>query len=189
MQVCAHFEVCFFGVIWNSSRVWSVAWVKCSHVTSHALCCSDRAFVPFFASLTCERNVLLVIARYTVRNVLLVIARYTVRNVLLVTARYTVRNVLLVIARYTVRNVLLVIARYTLYGCWLRWEVCAKVMTRTLDFWRRNYFFLIFEHTVHKMWIIQEPNTLESWNKLHLERRKNGEYIPCLKYSVPIFVE
>jgi len=81
------------------------------------------------------------------------------------------------------------------------------------------------------MWIIQEPNTLELWNKLHFEekkrrvytmfkifstnicwiniqnvnntgtkyvrimkqtafwRGKNGECIPRLKYSVPIFVE
>ena len=39
------------------------------------------------------------------------------------------------------------------------------------------------------MWIIQEPNTLELWNKRHFEEEKNGEYIPCLKYSVPIFVE
>jgi hypothetical protein len=30
---------------------------------------------------------------------------------------------------------------------------------------------------------------LELWNKLHFEEGKNGEYIPCLKYSVPIFVE
>jgi len=30
---------------------------------------------------------------------------------------------------------------------------------------------------------------LELWNKLHFEEEKNGEYIPCLKYSVPIFVE
>ena len=47
--------------------------------------------------------------------------------------------------------------------------------------------FLILAHTVYKMWIIQEPNTLELWNKLHFEGGKNGEYIPCLKHSVPIF--
>jgi len=58
----------------------------------------------------------------------------------------------------------------------------------TLIFWRRNYFFLILAHPVHKMWIIREPNTLELWNKLHFEG-KNWEYIPCLKYSIPIFVE
>jgi len=59
-----------------------------------------------------------------------------------------------------------------------------------LTFWCRNYFFLILSHPVYKMWIIQEPNTLELWNKMHSEEeKKNGEYIPCLKYSVPIFVE
>jgi len=31
---------------------------------------------------------------------------------------------------------------------------------------------------------------LELRNKLHFEKKKeNGEYIQCLKYSVPIFVE
>ena len=50
-------------------------------------------------------------------------------------------------------------------------------------------FFKFLAHPVYKMWIIQEPNTLELWNKLHFEKEKNREYIPCLKYSVPIFVE
>ena len=50
-------------------------------------------------------------------------------------------------------------------------------------------FFLILAPLVYKMWIIQEPNKLELWNKLHFEGKKKGEYIPCLKYSVPIFVE
>jgi len=50
-------------------------------------------------------------------------------------------------------------------------------------------FCLILAHPVYKMWIIQEPNTLELWNKLHFEEKKNWEYIPCFKYSVPIFVE
>jgi len=44
-------------------------------------------------------------------------------------------------------------------------------------------------HSVYKMWIKQEPNTLELWNKLHFEEKKKAQYIPCLKYSVPIFVE
>ena len=39
------------------------------------------------------------------------------------------------------------------------------------------------------MWIIQEPNTVELRNKLHFEDEKKGEYIPCLKYSVLIFIE
>ena len=33
-------------------------------------------------------------------------------------------------------------------------------------------FFLILAHSVYKMWIIQEPNTLELWNKLHFEEKK-----------------
>ena len=41
-----------------------------------------------------------------------------------------------------------------------------------LTFWSRNYFFLILEHPVYKMWITQEPNTLELWNKLHFEEEK-----------------
>jgi len=41
-----------------------------------------------------------------------------------------------------------------------------------LAFWRRNYFFLILAHPVYKMWIIQEPNTLELWNKLLFEEEK-----------------
>ena len=40
-----------------------------------------------------------------------------------------------------------------------------------LTFWRWN-IFLILAHTVYKMWIIQEPNTLELWNKLHFEEKK-----------------
>ena len=30
---------------------------------------------------------------------------------------------------------------------------------------------------------------LELRNKLHFEEKKKGDYIPCLKYSVIIFVE
>jgi len=30
---------------------------------------------------------------------------------------------------------------------------------------------------------------LELRNKLHFEAEKKGDYIPCLKYSVPVFVE
>ena len=33
---------------------------------------------------------------------------------------------------------------------------------------------LILAHPVYEMWIIQEPNTLELWNKLHFERDKKG---------------
>jgi hypothetical protein len=33
-------------------------------------------------------------------------------------------------------------------------------------------FFFILAHPVYEMWIIQEPNTLELWNKLHFEETK-----------------
>ena len=33
-------------------------------------------------------------------------------------------------------------------------------------------FFFNFGTPVYKMWIIQEPNTLELWNKLHFEEKK-----------------
>jgi len=32
--------------------------------------------------------------------------------------------------------------------------------------------FLILAHPVYKMWIIQEPNKLELWNRLHFEDKK-----------------
>ena len=61
---------------------------------------------------------------------------------------------------------------------------------KLLNCWWQNYFFFILARPVYKMLIIHEPNMLELWNKLHFEKEeKNGEYIPCLKYSVPIFVE
>ena len=33
-------------------------------------------------------------------------------------------------------------------------------------------FFKILAHPVYKMWIIQEPNKLELWNKLHFEEKE-----------------
>ena len=36
---------------------------------------------------------------------------------------------------------------------------------------RRN-FFLILAHPVYKMWIKQEPNMLELWNKLNFEEKE-----------------
>ena len=33
-------------------------------------------------------------------------------------------------------------------------------------------FFLILAHPVYKMLIIQEPNMLQLWNKLHFEEKK-----------------
>ena len=34
------------------------------------------------------------------------------------------------------------------------------------------FFFLILAHPVYKMWIIQEPNRLALWNKLHFDEKK-----------------
>ena len=65
----------------------------------------------------------------------------------------------------------------------------ALVPTRNVNPLGPELFFLISAHPVYKMWIIQEPNKLALWNKLHFEERKNGEYRACLKYSVPTFVE
>ena len=45
-----------------------------------------------------------------------------------------------------------------------------------LTFWRRNYFFLILTQPIYKMWIIQEPDMLELWNKLHFEEEKRRVY-------------
>jgi len=48
--------------------------------------------------------------------------------------------------------------------------------------------YLILAHSVYKVGIIEEPNTLEIMKQTAFEE-KNGEFIPCLKYSVPIIVE
>ena len=42
-------------------------------------------------------------------------------------------------------------------------------------------FFLILAHSVYKMWIIQEPNTSELWNKLHFEDRKKRRVYTMFK--------
>jgi hypothetical protein len=38
-------------------------------------------------------------------------------------------------------------------------------------------FFFILTHPVYKMWITQEPNMLELWDKLHFEEEKKTESI------------
>jgi len=43
--------------------------------------------------------------------------------------------------------------------------------TDLLTFWTPNYFFN-FSTPVYIMRIIQEPNTIELWNKLHFEEEK-----------------
>ena len=51
-------------------------------------------------------------------------------------------------------------------GCHIQfWKVAG------LTFWHRNYF-LNFSTPVYKMWIKQEPNTLELGNKLQFEEKK-----------------
>jgi hypothetical protein len=41
---------------------------------------------------------------------------------------------------------------------------------------------------MRKMWIIQEPKKVASWNKLHFEENEE-ECAACLKYSVLLLVE
>ena len=41
-----------------------------------------------------------------------------------------------------------------------------------VNLFEAGIIFLILAHTVYKMWIIQEPNKLELWNKLHFEEKK-----------------
>ena len=57
--------------------------------------------------------------------------------------------------------------------CLVRQPLCIRPPSSTicLTFWRRNYS-LNFSTPVYKMWIIQEPNTLELWNKLNFEERE-----------------
>ena len=52
------------------------------------------------------------------------------------------------------------------YGseCW--------VLTENINPLVPELFFLILAHPVYKMWIIQEQNKLELWNKLHFEEKK-----------------
>ena len=46
----------------------------------------------------------------------------------------------------------------------------SEALPPSLTFWCRNYIFN-FSTPVYKMWIIEEPNTLELWNKLHFEEK------------------
>jgi hypothetical protein len=49
-------------------------------------------------------------------------------------------------------------------------------------------FVLILAHPVYK---VNNTGTkyVRIMKQTALKKKKNGEYIPCLKYSVPIFVE
>jgi len=45
-------------------------------------------------------------------------------------------------------------------------------MKMLLNLLATELFFVILAHPVYKMWIKQEPNPLELWNKLHFEEDK-----------------
>ena len=51
----------------------------------------------------------------------------------------------------------------------------------TVNFLAPELFILILAHPVYKMWIIQEPNTLELWNKLHFEEKKKRRVYTMFK--------
>jgi len=57
-----------------------------------------------------------------------------------------------------------------------------------LTFWRQNYFFNFSTPCIQNV-----NNTGTKYVRIMKQtafwREKNGEYIPCLKYSVPILVE
>jgi hypothetical protein len=60
-------------------------------------------------------------------------------------------------------------------------------LSHILTFWCRNYFFLILAHPVYKMWIIQDPNKLELWNKPNFEEEKKRRvYTMCKIFSTYI---
>ena len=46
------------------------------------------------------------------------------------------------------------------------------VLPTLLNLLAPELFFFNFSTPVYKMWIIQEPNMLELWNKLHFEEEK-----------------
>ena len=51
---------------------------------------------------------------------------------------------------------------------------CPRIWRILLDIkpFGAGIIFLILAHPVYKMWIIQEPNKLALWNKLHFEEKK-----------------
>ena len=69
-----------------------------------------------------------------------------------------------------------------------------KILHMTLNFATNikiNIFNLLapeffFSAPVYKMWIIQEPNTLELWNKLHFEEEKWRVYTMFKIFSTNI---
>jgi len=49
---------------------------------------------------------------------------------------------------------------------------CIKLIQHLINVLDQELFFLVLAHPVYKMRIIQEPNTIELWNKLHFEEGK-----------------
>ena len=55
----------------------------------------------------------------------------------------------------------------------LHFQICFTLHTSSLlKILAQELFFKILAHPVYKMWIIQEPNKLELWNKLHFKEKK-----------------
>ena len=52
------------------------------------------------------------------------------------------------------------------------WKAVISTFTFAFNPLAPELFFLILAHPVYKMWIIQEPNKLALWNKLHFEEKK-----------------
>jgi hypothetical protein len=52
------------------------------------------------------------------------------------------------------------------------WEILRLLAKIAFNLLEPKLFFLILAHFVYKMWIVQEPNKLELWNKMHFEEKK-----------------
>ena len=51
-------------------------------------------------------------------------------------------------------------------------EIISSNTRMVINLLALELFFFILAHPVYKMWIIQEPNTLDLWIKLHFEDEK-----------------
>jgi hypothetical protein len=72
---------------------------------------------------------------------------------------------------------------YSFFLVWTRpHEICtwnktadyilSHICEENINLLAPELFFFNFSTPAHKMWIIQEPNTLEIWNKLYFEEKK-----------------
>ena len=73
--------------------------------------------------------------------------------------------------------------------CLYSWIIQQMAWRDRLNFWRRNYFFLNFSTSC--IWNVNNTGTkyVRIMKQTAFWRERNRDYIPCLKYSVPIFVE